>query len=197
MSTKQMTIVYPLDVAKRITKTYLGNRSENPEALRKVIAGLSTDYSFSIAAMGMVVRKNTRVEQRLFDACIVVLEQKTDLQDQVDAIAAELNTGTLLEGDDDIVGNFDVMGSCTEPDDYERAQDGYSYFANSLEVEWVTDDRGLYKGANILVAFGGPTVWVNTRKQIVEGAWWNESYSAAYNYDAYDLHGVGAELYPN
>ena len=39
------------------------------------------------------------------------------------------------------------------------------------DIEWITFQDGTFKGARLLVAGGGPTVWVNVKNDEVEGYW--------------------------
>jgi hypothetical protein len=39
------------------------------------------------------------------------------------------------------------------------------------DIEWITFNDGSFKGARLLVAGGGPTVWVNVKNDEVEGYW--------------------------
>ena len=45
---------------------------------------------------------------------------------------------------------------------------------NALDIEISIGFNGTYRGAKIMVAYGGPNVYVNTRTSMVEGYWWNE-----------------------
>ena len=40
-----------------------------------------------------------------------------------------------------------------------------------LDIEWITFNDHKYKAARLLVAFGGPNVWVNTQTEMIEGYW--------------------------
>ena len=39
------------------------------------------------------------------------------------------------------------------------------------DIEWITYRDGRYKAARLLVAGGGPTIWVNMHTHEVEGYW--------------------------
>ena len=39
------------------------------------------------------------------------------------------------------------------------------------DIEWITFKDGSFKGARLLVAGGGPTIWVNVKNDEVEGYW--------------------------
>ena len=45
----------------------------------------------------------------------------------------------------------------------------YEYISDALEVEYTNNLRGELIGVKILVTFGGPNVYVNTRSAKVEG----------------------------
>ena len=48
--------------------------------------------------------------------------------------------------------------------------DGYDVY----DIEWITYRAGRYKAARLLVAGGGPTIWVNMHTHEVEGYWWGD-----------------------
>ena len=80
-----------------------------------------------------------------------------------------------------------------EPDDQIS---GFDYLMDALDIEYIiASDRKTVLGARILVAFGGPNIWIDTRKQIVELFWWGDYASAEYHTDAMDIQGTIEELY--
>ena len=68
------------------------------------------------------------------------------------------------------------------------------YLQDALDIEYVVGSDGEYRGARVLVAFGGPNIWVNTRSKQVEGYWWGESASASFD-DEIGLDDALAELW--
>lgn len=56
----------------------------------------------------------------------------------------------------------------------------FDYLQNALDIEYIVNVEGEYLGARVLVAFGGPNIWVNTRTNTVEGTLWNESATASF-----------------
>lgn len=62
-----------------------------------------------------------------------------------------------------------------------------------LDIEYILDSRKNFIGARLLVAFGGPNIWVNTRNNLVEGYWWNIGATATYT-DSLGLHEAVEEL---
>jgi len=44
------------------------------------------------------------------------------------------------------------------------------------------------EGFAILVAFGGPNIWINTKDQQVEGFWWGDNFTLSYNNDEMGIH---------
>jgi len=55
------------------------------------------------------------------------------------------------------------------------------YLEDALDIEYiVASDRKTFLGARVLVAFGGPNIWINTRTNTVEGHWWGDSASATF-----------------
>lgn len=69
--------------------------------------------------------------------------------------------------------------------DFDRNDDGdecsaYDYLESALDIEYIVNGKGEYLGARVLVAFGGPNIWVNTRTGTVEGAWWSDRAEASF-----------------
>ena len=56
----------------------------------------------------------------------------------------------------------------------------FDWLENALDIEYIVDNQKEYRGARVLVSFGGPNIWVDTRRGIVEGSWWNETASARF-----------------
>ncbi len=62
--------------------------------------------------------------------------------------------------------------------------DGFEYLSDALDIEYIiSSDRKTVLGARILVAFGGPNIWINTRTRQVEGYWWGDSCIMSYDRD--------------
>jgi len=57
----------------------------------------------------------------------------------------------------------------------DKPNKSYTYLHKWMEdvydIEWITFNDGSYKGARLLVAGGGPTIWVNVKTDEVEGYW--------------------------
>lgn len=66
--------------------------------------------------------------------------------------------------------------------------DGLDYLSDVLDIEYyVASDRETINGARLLVAFGGPNIWIDTRFKRVEGYWWSEKFIASYSHDEIGL----------
>ena len=71
---------------------------------------------------------------------------------------------------------------------------GLDYISDALDIEYTVSSAGEYLGARILVAFGGPNIWIDTRHNRVDGHWWQDSYNCAYT-DAMGLDDACRELW--
>jgi len=73
-------------------------------------------------------------------------------------------------GDDPRIGLED-----TDPQEYAypwREASALDYLQDVLDIEYrVTSDRQ-YKSAEILIAFGGPNAWIDTKTHDLRVAWW-------------------------
>jgi hypothetical protein len=47
----------------------------------------------------------------------------------------------------------------------------YEYMEDVYNIEWITHQDHSYKAARLLVAGGGPNIWVNLQDMNVEGYW--------------------------
>lgn len=56
----------------------------------------------------------------------------------------------------------------------------FDYLQDALDIEYVVNSKAEYLGARVLVAFGGPNIWVDTKRGIVEGAWWGDHATAQF-----------------
>lgn len=70
---------------------------------------------------------------------------------------------------DEIIGVYNE----TDPD-YPSILD---YLNEVLDIEYTCSATLEYIGAKLYVTLGGPNIWVDTRKGIVEGAWGTDRYS--------------------
>lgn len=103
---------------------------------------------------------------------------ETRLQDHVQDIARRLTEG------------FD---SADLNDDGEEMS-AFDYLQGALDIEYIVNSKGEYLGARVLVAFGGPNIWINTRTNTVEGYWWDESARASFE-DGIGLDEALSELW--
>ena len=98
-----------------------------------------------------------------------------DLQAHVQSIADNLTDPPMDEWN----GGRDI--------DSDGEFSAFDYLQNALDIEYVIDRKGRCIGGRILVAFGGPNIWIDTRRGRVEGYWENESASATFE------DGIGLE----
>jgi hypothetical protein len=101
----------------------------------------------------------------------------TDLQQHVDQIASTLSHGFGDELNHD-----------------SESMTAFDYLQDALDIEYIINSRKEYLGARVLVAFGGPNIWVDTRKSIVEAAWWGDKAVAIFQ-DNIGLDDALSELF--
>ena len=53
-------------------------------------------------------------------------------------------------------------------------EDAHKWCEGVYDIEWITYQDGRYKAARLLVAGGGPSIWVNLHTHEVEGYWWGD-----------------------
>jgi len=110
----------------------------------------------------------------------------SNLKEQVQHIVKTLENGiTYADAGMEIDASY-------QPDDIIS---GFDYLTDILDIEYILGSDKQYLGARILVAFGGPNIWINTRTQQVEGYWWEESCIMGYSSDEMDVDGAAQELF--
>ena len=53
-------------------------------------------------------------------------------------------------------------------------EDAHDWMEGVYDIEWICHQDKTYKGARLLVAGGGPNIWVNLQTNIVQGYWWGD-----------------------
>ena len=119
----------------------------------------------------------------------------SDIKEQVNSIVNTLENPPAycrdceLEQDDREIGD-----DCPECGEELGSMDAWSYVTDALDIEYMVSGDGSYLGARILVCFGGPNVWIDTRYNRVIGHWWADSHSAPFT-DVMGLDDVCQELW--
>ena len=54
-------------------------------------------------------------------------------------------------------------------------QDPAIWMHDVYDVEWITFIDHNYKAARLMVAGGGPNIWVNLQTNTVDGYWWGDA----------------------
>ena len=103
------------------------------------------------------------------------LKQDNRLAEMVKNIANTIHTGTYETEDDN-----------------ESASD---YLEDALDIQYIISSDKEYLGARVLVAFGGPNIWINTQTQTIEGYWWGDSHFSSYYNDPLGIDQYLEELY--
>ena len=110
------------------------------------------------------------------------------LHDHVRHIAEIIENGYKLEKNE--LDNYDD-GQYKEGD----ILSAYDYLQDMLDIEYTLDSQGNFIGALICVAFGGPSIYINTRHQRVEGYWWGEKSMMTYYSDPMNIDGFCEDLW--
>jgi hypothetical protein len=73
-------------------------------------------------------------------------------------------------------------------------QTAHEWMEGVYDIEWITFQDGSFKGARLLVAGGGPTIWVNVKTDEVEGYWAGDHCTQAFQ-DNLELRSYLEELH--
>jgi len=105
----------------------------------------------------------------------MIVKTKSNLQNHVDSIAHDLDNGLTNEEGEPV--------------------HGFDYLEDVLDIQYIVTSEKQYIGARVLVAFGGPNIWINTQTKTIEGYWWDESAFASYYDDEIGLDEALEELW--
>lgn len=85
----------------------------------------------------------------------------------------------------------DIADSITSPEEGATAHD---WMETTYDIRYLLDSTKSFLGAEILVAGGGPTIWVDTFREVVTG-WWGSDKVEWYFQDNLGLNDYCEELY--
>ena len=105
----------------------------------------------------------------------------SDLQNHVNHIADQLeNPDENHCRNCECEMDADEHGDCVDCGETLGPISGFDYLNDALDIEYTIGSDGSYRGARVLVTFGGPNIWVDTLHNRVEGHWWSESASVGF-----------------
>ena len=85
----------------------------------------------------------------------------------------------------------DIADSITHPGDDDTA---HAWMEDTYDIRYLVDREKRYLGAEILVAGGGPTIWVDTWTNEVKGYWGGDRVTWAFR-DEIGLDDYNEEMY--
>ena len=85
----------------------------------------------------------------------------------------------------------DIANSITSPEEGETAA---KWMEGTYDIRYLVDQNKMFLGAEILVAGGGPTIWVDTFREQVTG-WWGSDRVQWYFQDNMGLNDYMEEMY--
>lgn len=53
----------------------------------------------------------------------------------------------------------------------EEAASAYDYLSDVLDIDYIVNGDGEYRGAEVMLTCGGPTVWIDTRERALYVSW--------------------------
>lgn len=72
---------------------------------------------------------------------------------------------------------------------------GFDYLADALDFEYILGSDREFKSARVLVAFGGPTIWVDFERKAVDLYWWGDRATAYFNGDVMGVEEALRDLF--
>lgn len=113
------------------------------------------------------------------------IDQRKQNQLHVEGIARNIERGIEYEEGYD---GFD-------PEYPDQIMSGFDYLADVLDIEYIVNSDRTFKSARVLVALGGPNIWIDFQSRAVELYWWGDRATAYFNDDAMGVEDALAELW--
>ena len=108
-------------------------------------------------------------------------------------------TETKIKNDNGLADMVQHIADAINNGEYEhKGENGceaYDYLSDALDFRWIVQNDLEFIGARVLVAFGGPNIWIDTTTQKVEGYWWGNYAEASYDKDPMGLNDALEDLY--
>lgn len=127
-------------------------------------------------------------------------DTQSQLWDHCAQIAKQIETGEFDRfcefcGHDEFDIDDDGQEICVKCKQEAPPQSAMDYLSDALDIQYIVTSNREFLGARVLVAFGGPNIWIDTQKQLVDGAWWNDRATVGYNTDRMGLNDALQELW--
>jgi len=71
----------------------------------------------------------------------------------------------------------------------------YDWLEGALDIVYKVDSAGTCIGGEVLVCFGGPTVWVDTDNKLIRGYWWSDNCLMHYHDDPMGINDAIIDLW--
>ena len=91
-----------------------------------------------------------------------------------------MNDSEMLKSHCQSIADTLSRGFDDETNDDGEPLSAFDYLQDALDIEYIVNSKGDYLGARVLVAFGGPNIWIDTRRARVDGYWWGNSASVSF-----------------
>ena len=101
---------------------------------------------------------------KMSDTKKMLSESCNEIAEDLDAITR----GEMVRDENGESVRFDEAQGAEDAEPF----DMYDYLEDVYDIRYMMDSEGCMLGAQLLVAFGGPNIWVDTAREEVSGDWW-------------------------
>ena len=93
----------------------------------------------------------------------------TNTHDELIEMCKSIRETLLKFTDDSLV--YDAEEDCFKPNDGNTEDAGLRGYFDDCDIRLITDLGGRLLGSRICVGYGGPNLYIDTYKEIIEGFW--------------------------
>ena len=129
------------------------------------------------------MREETMTKEKKLTDC------EKQLRSMVDNIASEINGDKPINPE-----SCERYHNLSDEEKKDFQPTGHDFLDYVYSIKWIINQDKSYSGAMLLVAGGGPNIWVNTEDNQVEGYWGGDKYIKYFS-DQIGLNDACEELY--
>lgn len=156
----------------------------------------SGDYEIAVSNLKIIVdrqttaqkereereRKQAETDKENFEHCRSIADELTEVAEGVIYKCPHCGEWYSIE-DADETDNGHICPNCSEEiEDGEAEQVSlWDYFNDALDIEYVIGSDGKYRAVRLMVACGGPNIYIDTASALVELYWWGDRAEAHFD----------------
>ena len=155
------------------------------EAAVKNLLAIVTRQAVSEEQREQAQRKQEETDRENFEHCRSIAQEIEQLAEGVLYKCPHCGEIYSIE-DAEETEDGHICPACSEKIEESEAEQisAYDYFSDALDITYLIGSDGSYRSVRLLVACGGPNIYVDTGSATVDLYWWGDRASCGFSRDA-------------